>query len=132
MKPIKTYLVVVTLLLFMALGFGVYVWYTIQKFDATEGVEIINAEDVRDASSTTVNDEPTATDPIVIQTSELPQAQQEILKGIGYSSETFTITGAMMMCAEDAIGVKRLEEITGGAAPTPLESLKLLPCLKSR
>ena len=126
MKSLKIYLIIVSVLLVIALGFGVYVWYMMQGFWNTSDT-VLQKQDGSQKSSGT---QPTLTEPITIKASDVPVAQRRMLETLGYTQDTFTITPAMVTCAEDALGRPRLAEIFGGSAPTPLESLKLLPCFK--
>lgn len=41
-----------------------------------------------------------------------------------------TITDEMIACAENGLGEDRYNEIIHGTAPNPLETLKLLGCIK--
>lgn len=156
MKSIKTYLIVVSLLLAFAIACGVYVWYTVQQTQTRieqigekEPVPIevkddgAEAQNVSGATSTTQGDvsvSPTAgtqvapvsevVKPIVVDTNTLSDSQQKILESFGYSG-SLTITPAMIACAEEAVGKERLQQIMDGNSPSPLESLKLLPCFKA-
>jgi hypothetical protein len=123
MKTIKIYLAAVTILLLGAIGLGVYVWYTLQKFNE-EIDETVPAEpaDVADTLS--------SKEPITISTDSLSPSQKKMLESFGYTNQEFTITPQMIACAEDAVGQKRLAEITEGGAPSPIEALKLVPCFK--
>ena len=135
MKLIKIYLIVVTTLLVSAIGLGIYVWYTIQKLNTaidaapTSDMVVPQSNESTDTLNTVPEKQPT--EPIVVETDKLTPAQQSILQGFGYTKETFTITPAMITCAENAVGKVRLQEILDGSAPSPLESLKLLPCFKA-
>ncbi len=42
MKLIKIYLAVVTALLIIGIGFGMYVWYTVQKLDTEVGGVVVD------------------------------------------------------------------------------------------
>jgi flagellar basal body-associated protein FliL len=127
MKLIKIYLAVVTVLLLVGIGLGVYAWYTLQKLNtATSEVGGVPAGDTAPAPKPTV----ILDKPIVIKTSELPASQQKVLDTVGITADSFTITQDMVTCAEGAVGGTRMQEILDGSAPSPLESLKLLPCLK--
>jgi hypothetical protein len=136
MKLIKIYLGIVTVLLILGIGFGIYVWYTVQKIDAEVGTvkkETPQAIVPSPVVDTNVSSKASTeiTEPVVVKTADLTTTQQNMLKTFGYTQDTFTITPAMITCAENAVeGKARLEEIMKGAAPTPLESLKLLPCFK--
>jgi hypothetical protein len=133
MKAIKIYLVVVTVLLVVAIGFGVYVWYALQKLDG-DIESAVGVESSLDAGAEGEKGKTpalqTVTEPIVVDTASLTESQQGILKTFGYKGDTFTITEAMIVCAKDAVGEVRFTEILDGAAPSPLESVKLLPCMK--
>lgn len=139
MKAIKIYLSIVTVLLVIAIGLGVYVWYVVQ--DLTTPVEDVSQEKasmVQTETTPTTQSEATqdtaiqdTQEPLVIRKSDLPESQQKMLETIGINGETFTITPAMLSCAEKAVGASRLTEIQKGSAPSTMESIKLLPCLKS-
>lgn len=125
-KLMKIYLVVVTVFLLFGVGLGVYVWYTLQEINsAASGVNTPSASEEGSKAPTIVLDEP-----IIVETSNLPASQQKVLDTLGLEGESFTITQSMVTCAEDAVGAVRMQEILGGSAPSPLESLKLLPCMK--
>ncbi len=131
MKAIKIYLVVVTVLLLIAIGFGIYVWYKIQSLNA-----VVPSNTTAPASEVvqTGTDKPVASSttqkPIVISTDSMTDTQKKMLETFGYTQNTFTITPTMIQCAEKAVGKTRLDEIINGSAPTPFESMKLLPCFK--
>jgi hypothetical protein len=135
MKLIKIYLAVVTVLLIIGLGFGVYAWYTIQTLSSKAGVPVdgvprasipekVSSESPQNAESTTI------TEPVIIQTADLSESQKKLLEAFGFGGSTFTITPDMVRCAENAVGKVRLEEILGGSAPSPLESITLFSCFK--
>lgn len=54
MKALKMYLIIMSTLLVIAIGFGIYIWYNVQKFDyemknpksVEEGIEIVVPEEV--------------------------------------------------------------------------------------
>jgi hypothetical protein len=136
MKLIKIYLAIVTVLLIVGLGFGVYVWYTVQKISLQAGnaaVEVqeqsVKAEKSGESTIPGAAVSPSVA-PVTVKTTDLTASQQQILKSFGFNADTFTITPAMVTCAEDSVGKVRLDEILKGAAPTPFESIKLLPCFK--
>jgi flagellar basal body-associated protein FliL len=135
MKAIKIYLVIVTVLLIGAIGLGVYVWYMIQQVptgtgNSTTANTTSQADTAAGEETTTAPSSTEVVEPVVIQASELTETQQKMLETMGYTQESFTITPAMITCAENAVGKTRLDEIMNGAAPGPLESVKLLPCFK--
>ena len=125
MKGIKIFLGVVIVLLLIAIGFTVYVWYTLQSLKTPAPSVLTETEIVEPQENTT-----TAPAPIVIEKSDMSESQQKALETLGFTQESYTITPTMVNCAEEAVGKTRLAEITGGTAPTPLESIKLLPCFK--
>lgn len=156
MKSLKVYLIVVSFLLFVALSFGVYVWYQLQQthvqIEKIGGKEVVlpkTTEDKRPdqntdpvipseqkgASTTQSSSQteavPEVTKPIVVETNTLSDSQQKILKTFGYDEGTLTITPAMILCAEEAVGKDRLKEIMDGSSPSALESIKILPCFKA-
>lgn len=59
----------------------------------------------------------------------LTEGQREAIALVGIDVETFVITPEMQVCAEEALGAERLNEIIAGAAPTFMETTRLLPCL---
>lgn len=65
-----------------------------------------------------------------IDISTLPESQQKAIRTFGFEGSNVVVTNDMVLCAEDAVGKDRFDEIIGGIAPTPLESLQLLPCFK--
>jgi hypothetical protein len=62
-----------------------------------------------------------------IEISSLPEAQQSILRTLGYEAQ-ITFTPEMVSCAEGKLGSARVEEIKAGAVPGPVESARLMPC----
>ncbi len=140
MKALKIYLGIVATLLCIAIGFGVYVWYTIQKLNSQTYLspEILIVEEKQDVLleqqqvEDTATQEPVVTAPssdvITVKMSDLSESQQKALKGLGYTQDSFTVTPVMARCAEDGVGKVRFGEILGGSAPSPLESFKLFGC----
>lgn len=126
MKAIKIYLIVVTLLLIGAIGLGVYAWYKIQQFNTVAPV----ISDTETSAGTPKSPTVSTKEPITITSDSLSPTQQKMLETFGYTQDSFTITATQIACAESAVGKARLDEIVGGAAPSPLESMKLLPCFK--
>ena len=78
-----------------------------------------------DASETT--SEPT--EGIPLRDVELSDSQRSVLDTVGVDSETFVITPVMQECAEEKLGIARMQEIIAGDAPTTMETVKLLACL---
>ena len=143
MKALKVYLIIVTVLLVIALGFGVYVWLAFQAYqrnitnsstrDSASPYQYQNNSATDVPSGVSVDREEAVTPPVtgvVLHTDSLTDSQRSILQALGVKDETFVVTDAMISCAQKAVGEKRLDEIIKGAAPTPFESVKMLPCLK--
>lgn len=132
MKVIKICLAIIVVLLTIGIGFGVYVWYTIQHVPSAADIPGLqqNIETQTEGNTEVTAGATEDVAPIVIETNTLSDTQQGMLETMGYTKDTITITPAMIACAEGAVGATRLKEITGGAAPSPLESMKLLPCFK--
>ncbi len=147
MRFLKIYINIGIFFCLVGLSVGFYIWYTIQKLDeqlqvtpeqkqevsapiensSLETLEKNDAiEDVKATSS-----KPRDTEPMVIETSSLSDAQRKILSVFGQNSATFVVTENMITCGKSAVSESRFEEIINGGAPTPLESLRLLPCFKS-
>lgn len=134
----KWYLIIGGIFLIGALGAVVYVWALYQDTQRTFDAYIPSTsqaekKDNRTAPASEGGATSTATEmqivePIEIDTATLGGAQQEVLKTFGYDNQTITITPKMVMCAQNAVGKERLDEITRGAAPTPFEAAKMLPC----
>ncbi len=131
MKAIKIYLVVVSILLVIAIGFGIYVWYVVQNLNMPS--EQVLQQGTADSQTVTTPESSVQStqQPLVIKKSDLPATQQKMLETLGIDGETITITSTMLTCAEKAVGATRLTEIQKGSTPSTMESIKLLPCLKS-
>lgn len=132
MKFVKIYLVIITILLFVGIGLSVYVWYMLQEINtATNGTSMQNEQPSSIENTETLPpSEGLPAEPIIIKTEDLPETQQKIVKELGLEGDSFTITPEMVKCAESAIGADRVDAIVNGSAPSTIESLKLLPCLK--
>jgi hypothetical protein len=128
MKLVKIYLGVATAFLIIAIGLGIYVWYTVQKLNGTVDREGNVTSTSAQFDSVELAEE--GPEPIVIQTDTLGETQQNMLESFGFDEGSITITSEMIICAENALGKERLRELTDGSSPTPLESMKLLPCLR--
>ncbi|MCF7815823.1 MAG: hypothetical protein K9M10_03605 [Candidatus Pacebacteria bacterium] len=133
MKSLKIYLGIVSVLLVCAIGLGVYVWYIVQSVDKQLGSPTEQMLPVSGQGSDVSHQDAQLeiTEPIIVNTSDLSSTQQKVLETVGYSQDTFTITPEMVACAKDALGSERLADIMGGATPSAIESIKLVPCLKS-
>lgn len=130
MKSLKIYIGVVLVLLTLGIGLGVYVWYTLQTLETVVPTEVTSPNDTKNDPATQPPSTKTDAEPTIIEVEALPQSQQKILEGFGYTQDSVTITPAMMECAQKSLTNERIAEILGGSAPTPIESLKLLPCFK--
>lgn len=133
MKSVKIYLIIVSLLLIGALAAGVYVWYVVLKTQGQLESQMYQAPQAEQPGEGRVDTEPSAPEDEVVTTIEidsLSDTQQTAIRTLGFEGENFEVTTGMVICAEDAIGKERFDAIIGGAAPSPLESLKLLPCFK--
>jgi hypothetical protein len=145
MKALKIYFIVATCMLFIALGTGVYVWYTYQtlarvtqrdtnqqpaavQHDVVEQLAVPEKE-ISTPEPVPVSQQASST-PITIDATKLTPAQRDILKSFGYASDSITVTESVITCAETAVGNERFARILGGTAPTPLEALRMLPCMQ--
>ncbi len=61
----------------------------------------------------------------------LTEEQRQAAQSIGVNPDTLAITEDMIDCASEKLSQKRIDEIFAGAAPTVLETLSLIPCLKN-
>lgn len=138
-RGLKIYLTVVTALLIVALGFGVYVWYVFQSLKMssysqekpfTQTADTTRGEESRDGAESVETTPPAQPEPKIIPVSSLSEAQRDMLKTFGIDSDTLVISSEMIACAEQAVGEERLTAITNGAAPSPLEAIKMAPCFK--
>ncbi len=125
-------------LLGLALIAGIVVWYLYQDLARTERELYVEVNDTADPPETTPSVAETASAtpssgveaPRVITADSLSEEQRALLASFGLEGASVTITDAMLTCANESIGEKRLGEIVNGSAPSPLEAMKLLPCLK--
>jgi hypothetical protein len=133
----KHYLLTMLVLLVLALGAGIVVWYLYQDLNVTA---LVRSEEQKSGESLPAPQETslgsssstdTTPEPINITADSLSTEQRKMLESFGYGNAEFTITERMIICAKTKVGEERLNEIINGAAPTPLESLSLLPCMKS-
>lgn len=134
MKGIKIYLIIVTTLLIIAIGFGVYAWYVLQSFKQSQ-FEVREAPQQQNDSQQEAPNVETESGvegkPVVIDVSTLNDSQRSMLESFGITGDTITLTPTMLACAREAVGTARVDEIAGGSTPSPLEALKLLPCFKN-
>jgi hypothetical protein len=132
----RTYLIVVTVLLASALCYGVYVWYVYQTVASTQEEERASSKEVvpgdRMSTSTVLLDvhtEETSKEPLVLTAESLTPEQQAILTAFGMGDARVVVDDALLRCVGDAIGSERLSEITQGSAPSPREAIKIAACL---
>ncbi len=81
-------------------------------------------------TSTTNSTDPVVEKPITIPESRLADGQKKLLSVLGIDPAGFSITPQMFACAETTLGAPRISEIMNGATPSPLEVIRLTPCLK--
>lgn len=140
---IRTYLIVVSILLSLSLGAGVYVWYVYQSVQSSSDVTPLPdhesqppitedgkegyGEQAPEKTSEAVS-EP-APEPFVLTAESLTPAQRGILETFGMGDARVVVDDALLSCVSDAIGDTRLLEITEGSAPSPLEAIKIAACL---
>lgn len=71
------------------------------------------------------------TEPIPLSEVELTPQQRALAESLGIDPESFVIRPAMIECARVTLGDERFAEIQSGDSPGPLETARLLPCLRS-
>jgi endonuclease YncB( thermonuclease family) len=76
----------------------------------------------------TVQPEVGTADTTVIDTAQLTEGQRRLLNFLGIDTTVFTVTAEMVICANDAVGISRLAEITTGGLPSIAEGIKLIGC----
>jgi len=81
-------------------------------------------------TSTTDRADAVVDQPISIPESRLTDGQKKLLSVLGIDPAKFTVTPQMIECAETTLGAPRISEIMNGATPSPLEVIRLTPCLK--
>ena len=69
--------------------------------------------------------------PADTKTVELTEGQREAAEAVGLEADSISITPAMIDCAAGKLSETRVAEIAAGDAPTALETVRLLPCLKA-
>lgn len=149
MKRIRTFLIVVGILLLIGICACVYVWYMIQQLHVKQDVLIAPSKDESTVDTSHNYKDPvpipsvTPTSPpqqpqnistgtkstIQIRAADLSDAQRDLIRTLGLP-ETFVITESMIQCAKTGVGEARLAEIIKGAAPSPMEAVRLGVCLK--
>jgi hypothetical protein len=134
----KTTRVIVLAALCIAAIFTVYRYYNLTATRSAE-VQSVPAENeaVEEAASSSSGEEDEAVSPVdnepvdgsyQIEIKTLPEAQQGVLKSLGYT-DTITFTPTMIQCATEKLGLERVGALRTGSAPTPLEIARLTPCL---
>jgi hypothetical protein len=61
----------------------------------------------------------------------LSAEQRALAESFGINVDSFVITGAMQVCAEETLGADRFASVLAGEAPSFLEASRLLRCLNS-
>jgi flagellar basal body-associated protein FliL len=135
MKSVKIYLIVVFVLLLLALASGIAVWYLYQNLDGAQPNIVPTTLDTENTDTETpvtpLEREPVTTDaPITLTADSLGEKQREVLTSFGLEGAKVTLTPEKINCAKDVLGQTRFDEVVNGAAPTPLEAVGLLGCLK--
>lgn len=130
----KRYLLTMSALLVLALLAGIVVWYLYQDMNPAKLTEISKSPEALQGGEVEMGvpeqAPPAGTEPLIVNKESLSSAQQAMLKAFGVEGTEFTITEGMITCAKREVGAVRFEEILSGGAPTPLEALSLLPCMK--
>jgi hypothetical protein len=137
MKALKIYLMIMGGLLTIALLAGVVVWYLYQDLPganpSTLVGELPTSESAPSPEPVGVSGEGSAPDAVPVYTitpESLTDSQRAVLETFGLGDSSFKVTEGMILCAKNAVGEVRFEEILNGSAPGPLESMSLLPCMK--
>lgn len=131
----KRYLITMGVLLGLALMSGIIVWYLYQDLNPRNLIEVEPQIIVPQQNSTSTDDHTaseTAEGDITISADSLSERQKDALEAFGLDGMEYTVTAPMIACAEAELGDQRFDEIINGAAPTPLEALSLVPCMKAR
>lgn len=134
----KSFIIVGILLLLIALGAVGYVWMKLQ--DVSKEIKSEITESVLDENSVrtvpdTVEQEVRAVgetlppESVQIDTSQITSDQKAVAKKFGIDVDDIVVTPEMISCAEEKIGVARLQEIIDGSSPTTLEGISMLGCL---
>lgn len=106
-------------------------WYVSTQLSSVDQSSLVPSSDGDGAaSSAEVVSEESTVPPEGIPLSSLPlsDGQKSTLETMGVDVETFVITPAMQLCAEEKLGAARMEEIINGAEPGFLEATKLISC----
>lgn len=104
----------------------------LQPASSTQNTNTVNP-DVSDVNSQPQTDTVSETVPeegIPLSSLPLSESQRTSIEKVGINVDTFIITPTMVECGEGRLGVERMQEIIGGAAPSFIESLALTTCLK--
>ncbi|MCA9354534.1 MAG: hypothetical protein KC877_03380 [Candidatus Kaiserbacteria bacterium] len=104
-------------------------WYVLQNIpQPAAGSAQTNETTSADTEGVASSD---ATTGIPLRDLALSDAQLSVLDKVGIDVDTFVITPAMQSCAAETLGSARFSEVLGGAAPSVLETTRLLPCLRA-
>lgn len=87
--------------------------------------EVLEAENV--SSATLVNTVPETG--ITISSEILNDSQKAILETLGVDINALVITPEMVQCAEEKVGVQRMQEIVDGATPSMFEAVSIASCV---
>ncbi len=95
-------------------------------------VATVNTALTSDHTEATAMDASEANEPaFTIVVANLPTAQQDALRMMGFSEAEIVITKGTMACAETKITNERTVEIQNGATPSASESIALVGCYTS-
>ncbi len=142
MKALEIYLMSMGGLLALAILAGVVVWYLYQDLSGANPQALLegnetgeNREEPSDTSVREMNAPASSEEvsPMTPQDTITPESLTENERAVlaSFSSnDSFVVTKDMISCAQDAVGDTRLKAILRGSAPTPLEALSLMPCMK--
>lgn len=133
MKSLKMYLIITASLLTTALVVGVVVWYLYQRLPGARPNAYIPENTIATSTSTANGTSPGATTTktgFVLTADKLTPGQRAVLESFGMQDAKVAVTEATIACAKEAVGEARFAEILNGSAPSPLEALKLVPCIR--
>lgn len=133
----KKFLITSSILLLVALILvvGVY-WYVTLSVESSQ-----QSATHHTASSSVVETNSDTSSAETAETAQMPsqgiplrdlpltEGQKEAVALVGIDVETFVITPAMQICAEEKLGSVRMQTIVAGETPTFMETTRLIPCL---
>jgi hypothetical protein len=139
MKALKIYLMVMGGIFTCAILIGIGVWFLYQDLPGANPARYTNDPMSRTSDSTEISpqdstetEQETAKEPVVytLTPESLSDGQRAILASFGMGDSSFAVTQPMIDCVTEAMGEERFREILAGSAPSPLEAMTLLPCVK--